>query len=200
MPRPTAKAANSLGFDPVVPFGNAGICAGLQTYYAQTPAYAGYVTPTDMFSLRNPVGSGKLVIPRVQSMLIGSTAAAVMKTYWFRRNALNTGGTPTDLVPVKYDTLGDAPVGVARTYGSAPVIVDAAAVVNLLIASSAVLAAAPTNFNTSGGSFGNALNLSDFATPLVLRPGEEFAMNLAGAAIPAGFTAICQISWMETNA
>jgi hypothetical protein len=37
------------------------------------------------------------------------------------------------------------------------------------------------------------------ASPLVIRPGEELVMNLAGAALPAGFTSIFQLVWMELD-
>jgi len=172
----------------------------LPTFYARAAAYAAYATPTDMFSLRNPVNSGKILIPRIQSMLCGSTAAALMKFLWFRRAILNTLGTPTDIVALKYDSAGDNPVGVARTYGAAPTINDAAAIINQLSLSTTVLTAAPANVNSSGGSYGWAFNGQDFASPLLVRPGEELAMNLAGAAIPAGFVADCQVSWMEIDA
>lgn len=171
-----------------------------RTYYAVNPtlAYAGYATPTDMFAIRNPVDSDSIVVPRVLSMLAQSTAAALMKFSWYRRNALNTGGTPTDLAPVLYDSNGVPARAVPRVYGSAPNIVDGAApIINLQWASTTTLATAPTNFNTSGGSFGWALNAIDYASPLLLYPGQELVMNLAGAALPAGFTAICQATWME---
>jgi hypothetical protein len=169
-----------------------------RTYYASNLAYAAYATPTDIFSLVNPLGSGRLLVPRVMSLLGGSTAAALMKLYWYRRALLNTGGTPTDLTAVQYDSNSKPAVGIARLYTVAPTIVDAAAaIINLQWASTTVLTAAPTNFNSSGGSFGWALNASDFASPLVLYPGQELAINLAGAALPAGFTAVAQLSWME---
>lgn len=176
------------------------IFTNLDTFYARSAGYVAYATPTDMFSLRNPLNSGKILIPRIQSMLVGSTAAALMKFFWYRRSVLNTLGTPTDLAALKYDSQGNNPVGVARIYGAAPTINDAAAIINQFTLSSVVLTAAPANFNTSGGSYGWAFNEQDFPCPLLIRPGEELAMNLAGAALPGGFTADCQVSWMEINA
>lgn len=170
---------------------------GMPTFYAQSQAYASYATPTDLCALRNPLGSGKIVIPRIMGLSIGSTTAALMKFFWYRRASLNTGGTPTDIVPVQYDSAGAAAVAVPRVYGAAPTIVDAAAIINQLQLSTAVLTAAPANANSSGASSGWAFGTSDLPSPLILRPGEELAMNLAGAAIPSGFTSIFQVTWME---
>lgn len=195
-PCPVSKLAPM----PVAPRGLAGFQPNGRSFYAFREPYVAYATPTDMLSLRNPAGSGKIILPRVMSLLCGSTAAALMKFYWYRRTALNTGGTPTDIVPVKYDSALAVAAGVPRVYGAGPVIVDAASPINVLLASTTALAAAPTNFNSSGGSFGWSLNAMDFATPLVLHPGEEIAMNLAGAALPAGFTSIAQLSWIEYDA
>lgn len=177
----------------------ASLSPGMPTFYAQSPGYAAYATPTDLCAIRNPVGSGKLVIPRNMSLALGSTAAALMKLYWYRRTAFNTGGTPTDLTPVLYDSAGAAAVAVPRLYGAAPVIVDAAAIIDQAQVSSAVLTAAPLSANSSSGVAGWAFGIGDYPSPLVLRPGEELVMNLAGAAIPAGFSAIFQMVWMEVT-
>lgn len=175
-----------------------GLNPNLRTYYAISEGYAAYATPQDMFSLINPAGSNVLVIPRIHSLLAQSTAATLLKFYWRRRSAINTGGTPTDITPVPYDSGNPiAPQAIARLYGAAPTTSGAAPIVNYLQLSTAVTTAAPANVNSSGGSYGWALNNSDFAHPLILRPGEELALNLAGAALPAGFTSVAQVSWME---
>src|SRR3954466_8474384 len=95
-----------------------------RTYYASNLAYAAYATPTDIFSLINPANSATIIVPRVMSLLGNSTAAALMKFYWYRRALINTLGTPTDLAAVQYDSGSRAPVGIARTYGAAPTITD----------------------------------------------------------------------------
>lgn len=175
---------------------------GMPTFYAQSAGYLAYATPTDLCAVRNPVGSGKLIVPRNMSLNIGSTAAALMKFYWYRRNAFNTGGTPTDLTTeiVKYDSGGAAAVCAPVLYTAAPTITDAAAkIVNQAQVSSAVLTAAPISANSSSGIAGWAFGASDLASPLVIRPGEELVMNLAGAALPAGFTSIFQLVWMELD-
>ena len=74
---------------------------------------------------------------------------------------------------------------------------DASTVINQQSGLSAVLTAAPFPFNSSGLAFGWAFGATDYPSPLILNPGEELAMNLAGAAIPAGFVADCLVSWME---
>lgn len=170
-------------------------------YQAVGAAYIAYPTPTDMFSLRNPVASGKRLYVRSMTLLVKTTVAAVLNFEYHKRTALNTGGTPTAITAAQFDSRDAVPVGVARVYGSAPVIVDPNSAANLVADQyglSAVIASTPGNFmiNGQGLSIVNA-PLQDMCNSLILLEGEELAANFLGVALPAGFTAIPMVQWAE---
>jgi hypothetical protein len=172
------KSANSsfAGSGPFVPL------ADNEPYRA---SYSGFIsnfvpaaTPTDIFAIRC---SGARLI-RLKSLVLTGTATAASNIIvsLVKRSTLNTGGTPTAVVPVQADTGDDATTATIETY-----------------------AANPTLGNLIGIMHGSRLNLAPAANgsidrvamqyswlnekpPLLVAATEQLAINLGGAAWPAG--------------
>jgi len=180
-----------------------GQIGGNPEYMAIGAPYAGYATPTDMFTLINPLASGKLLCVRAMVLASKSTAATLLTFEWHRRAILNTAGTgtPTDIAAAKYDSRDAAAVGIARLYGSLPTINDANSAANFIstqIALTALITAAPALYAIAGtGLFPTNGNIQDISSPLMILQGQQLSMTLLGAALPAGFTAIPMVQWAE---
>lgn len=164
-------------------------------------AYAGYATPSDMFSIRGV--AGKLIQIRFMTFLSQSTAAALVNYYWYKRAALNTGGAPSTatLVSAKADSADPAPAAQPRLYTAAPVIVDAAApLLSLTRGLTSALTSSPAQLSLAQSGLSLIANVNiDIAKPLCVRENEELVLNFGGAALPAGFSVIPGIQWIEMD-
>ncbi len=171
---------------------------GATSYIAIGLELSGYATPTDLFSLVNPAGSGKVLQARLFIVSFQSTTATLSKLRWFKRASLNTGGSPTLITPAKYDSTDPAPVGVVQAYTAAPTIVDSTApLLAYQQALSAATTAAPANTSLSAVA-ANATNIGiDMAEPVTLRAGEELTFNFNGVALPLGTVMTPIIQWTE---
>lgn len=181
-----------------VPSTAQGIKPGNPTYFGFKLEDTSYATPTDMYSLVNPAGSGKVIIVRSFTMGMQSTTATLVKIRWFKRAALNTGGTYTAPGIIKYDSNDAAPVGVFKAWTSAPTINDNPGPIGYQQISTSALTGGPfvTNMtSTIGGT--TATNSVDLAEPITLRPGEEMAINFNGVALPGGAVFSPAAVWAE---
>lgn len=175
-----------------------GISAGAASYQAFGLELSPYATPTDLFSLLNPAASGKTLYVRLFNILIQSTTATLLKFRFYKRTSPNTGGAPAALSIAKFNSNDAAAVGVPKAYTSAPVIVDnTTTLIGYQQVSTAGLTGAP-----GGASLGSQLPtsgspLADIMEPLLLLPGEELVLNMAGQAMPSGAAFTPIFTWAE---
>jgi len=167
---------------------------GMPTYVTSGVAYAGYATPTDMLVLSNP-GTKTILVTQAQ-LQIAATASTTMTLFFIRRSALNTGGTSTTSAIASIDSTNAAATAVATLYTAAPTTNGTAATVYVLT-STASAGGAGTVFGLQSASHGQTTMAVDFRQPITLRQNESLALNLAGAALPAGFAASYLLEWVE---
>jgi hypothetical protein len=132
-------------------------------------------------------------------MQVNTTAAGVATLHYLKRSAANTGGTATNPAGVPLDANDAAASGVLSVYTAAPTTGTLAG--KLFIQSQGTVAAtsAPAFFGFStGGAPGLATMVADLRKPIILRGvAQSFCVNFDGAALPAGFSAIWTIEWVE---
>jgi hypothetical protein len=160
------------------------------TYSAATIAYAPYATPQDILAI---VGSGTKRVRVLRIAVSGrATAANQLDVQVVKRSAANTGGTPTPLAAVPHDSNDAAATAAVNTCGAAPV---SSGLIGAIRAQQINLSAA--------GSGGAAVPVEwDFSTvndkAVVLNSAaESLAVNLNGAAMPAGTVLNLFVSWTE---
>lgn len=163
--------------------------AGLaQIYYASLPAYVGYATPTDMISL---IGSSTKLI-RVKQMRFAcqSTAGTLLLMKFTKRSTLSTGGTSAAITSVPSDKDMPAASATALQWSVIPAALGTAVISSTYGLVTTVLTAAPAQF---------AMNIP-FPNEVILRgANDSINIGLAGAALPAGFTAIVDLAWSEED-
>lgn len=175
-----------------------GLVAGNPTFSAFLSGYTAYATPTDMVAIRGV--AGKVISIRNFGLMCGATAATLVTFFWYRRAALNTGGTTTLIPPAKYDSR-DAPAAAPFVYTTAPAITDAAApLIGFSNNSMNANTAAKSPFLLLGQAVTNVVNVDiDLGKPLTVLENEELVLNFNGAALPAGFTSTAMLQWAESN-
>jgi len=179
--------------------GQNGQQAGGRTYVAFLRNFASYATPTDMIGLRG--AAGKAITVRFFGMLCQSTAATLKEFFFYRRALLDTLGTPTAITPVPYDTRGVAAAAVFNAYTALPTINDGAApIIGYANALTAVLTGSPAAISLATSGLSLVVNVNvDIGKPLTILENQELVMNLAGAALPAGFLGCPLAQWVETD-
>lgn len=155
-----------------------------------TPA----ATPTDVLVIQGAAG----IVTRIKSIKLNGVATANgnMPMQLIRRSAANTGGTSTAPVPGKADTNDAAPASVLTQYSANPASLGAAV---------QTLAGSRLNFATTATGSVVANQGWDFAVrmekPITLRGASDFlAINLAGAAVPAGGLLDLEVAFEEGSA
>lgn len=143
--------------------------------YAISPA-----NPTDLITISNPVGSGKIV--KVRQIVISALASSTITLglQILRRLSLNSGGTSTTPTLNTFDTANDAAVSVLNFYTVNPTLNDATTRAldgGRLIATSG----SGNNLDREFWQFGW---LND--QPPIIRPGELVALNFGGTSIQSG--------------
>ena len=155
-----------------------------------TPA----ATPTDLFTIN---GSATKTV-RVKSIKLNgvATAAGNMPVALIRRSTADTGGTVTNPTPIKHDTLNDA-----NATASLGLYTANPAALGTVIGTNGIIAAQRLFFavTATGQPFPTVF---DFATrmdkALILRgAADQLAVNLQGAAVPAGGVVDIEIEWEE---
>lgn len=167
------------------------------TYYSEGAAYGapGYATPQDLLTLSNPVGSGKIMRITSWTMRMSSTSGTFSTLYWIRRSTLNSGGTSSTPTIYKANSTRGTPVGVVRLYTVLPTLGTADATFTTQFTTTVVTTAAPALVSLfTPLPTGATTTANEFPS---LNPGELWAANWNGAAIPAGFAFGWYMSWTE---
>jgi len=146
-------------------------------------------TATDYFTLSNPATSNKILRVTFVRSVSTSTANNTPNVYFYKRTASNTGGTTSTLTSTYYDTNNPSVSAVAVTYSANPSALGAG---TLVYGSHA--------FSSSGTTAISPIELTFGQRPsqcLALRPGELFAANFGGQAVPGGFATFLVVEWTE---
>jgi len=159
------------------------------TYDAATAAFTPGATPQDVFTIQG--SNTKLIrVTRIRLTSVQNTAGI---NSWFlvRRSSANTGGTSTVITVVPRDSTQTAGTATARSYTANP---TAGTLVGS-IRSTKLLSPAPA-------SVANDSLIWDFddiqTNPVVLvNANETIAINFNGAALPAGLSLHCSVTWTE---
>lgn len=143
-----------------------------------------YVTPTDL-AIINGSATKTVKIIRMNLSAANTVAPNYTELFFIKRSTADSGGTPTAVTPVVWDSADAACTATVTKFGSAP---------------------------TTGTAVGTALDyivvsdypqtqLGDFGVnskPIILRGvAEGLAMNFGGAAWPANTTLAVSITWTE---
>jgi hypothetical protein len=146
-------------------------------------------TATDYFTLTNPSTSNKIIRITFARSVSTSNANNTPNLYFYKRTAANTGGTTTTLTPTYYDSSNPTVSAIAVTYSANPSSLGAG---TLVYGSHAFSTAGTTNISPIEITFGQRPSQT-----LILRPGELFAANFGGQAVPAGFQTFLVVEWTE---
>jgi len=165
----------------------------LPSYSGVVAANAGYATPTDLVVLQNPAPSGVIVRLIQVRFLAVATAASFFDAFLQKRIQLDTGGTATVVTPTVHDTNDGAAKALFQFYTVAPTLNGSATNVRT---KKAFLAAAgtPVLQDETVWQWGERSIRAPHA-----RPGEQFALNFAGAGLPAGFSGYITFEWSESG-
>lgn len=149
-------------------------------------SYSGFVsnfvpaaTPTDVFAIRC---DGSRVI-RLKSIILTGTATSASNIIvnLVKRSTLNTGGTPSAVPAVKADTGDDTSTVVVETYAANPGALGT--LVGVMHGCRLNLAPAA---NGSIDRVAMQYSWLNEKPPMLVGPTEQLAINLGGAAWPAG--------------
>lgn len=160
------------------------------TYRYEAVGITPAATPTDIFTLQ---GSASKVIKVKRIILSGeATAAAQIVANLVRRSAANTAGTSTAPTIAQADNADAAPFGAIKLYSVNPTALGAAV---------ATIISRRLGLNPNAGLPATQVELSFGVRndkPIILRGATDFlAINLAGAALPAGTKLDVAIEWTE---
>ena len=163
------------------PWGIANSGGTKATYVYAISATAPYATPTDWIVIR---GSGTKTIKIVRVEISGAATAATEVIFTLKKHTIaNTAGTSTTPTPMKHDSNDGAATATVLLYSAAPTI-DATATIWKSVRMTLAVAPAATTNNPDRYVYDYA---DEVYEPLVLRgTAQEFAINFAGAAVPAG--------------
>jgi hypothetical protein len=160
------------------------------TYSVATVGYAPYASAADIAML---CGSSSATIRATRVAVSGrSTAANQIDVSLIKRSTADTGGTQSSLTAVPHDSVDAAATATGVTFGSAP---TAGITVGTIRAQQINLSAAGSGGATTPfeWDFGVVIDKS-----VVLRgSGQCVALNLGGAAVPAGTALDIFLEWTE---
>jgi hypothetical protein len=149
------------------------------TYSVAKDNIAPAANATDIFTLTCAIGK----IIRIARVRVSGTASSnqVPEVQLWKRTSANSGGAAVAVTPVPHDTQDPASLAAAVYYTANPASLGTGQMLR-------------TEHLSAPGTTGPAITpttlIWDFSSlgvkPLVLRNGESLAVNLAGAATPAG--------------
>jgi hypothetical protein len=160
------------------------------TYRYEAVGITPAATPTDIFTLQ---GSASKVIKVKRVIVSGeATAAAQVVANLVRRSTANTAGTSTAPVIAQSDNADAAPFGAIKLYSVNPTALGTVV---------ATIISRRVGLNPNSALPASAIELSFGVRndkPIILRGATDFlAINLAGAALPAGTKLDIAIEWTE---
>lgn len=163
-----------------------------RTYSVAVSAYAPYATATDILTI---TGAPGVVVKVLRVEVSGrATAAAQLDAQVVLRSAANTGGTSAALTAASHDQSDAAPVAAVVTWTTAPTPG----------ATAGIIRAAQVNISAAGSGGAAVPQDWDFTTrngkaPTLRGSTQQLAINLNGAAVPAGTALDLSIEWTEEN-
>jgi hypothetical protein len=160
------------------------------TYSAAVTGFTPVANATDYLSIGNPSGSNLIVKVTHINVSGIATAGAAVTLQVIKRSTLDTGGTPTALTAVPYDSKDVAATAVVNTYAANPTLGTTVG----------TLKSTYWGVGTSG-STNIQEQTYDFATKptkaITLRAGECIALNANGVSPGAGSLYNIDIEWTE---
>ncbi len=164
------------------------------TYTYLITATAPYATPTDWVVLR---GSATKTVQVVRTSFTGFATAATDILFTYKTHSIaNTAGTSTTPAIIQRDSLDPAPTASILLYSAAPTINASAIIVeNVWFALAVTMAAASTLPVPRVAEY----SLGAYEPWVLHGVAQEFAINFAGAAIPAGGLYTYEITWTEES-
>lgn len=166
------------------------------TYIAYGTGYTAYATPTDLMTISG--SASKIIRVYAMNLRVHTTAGALQNLFFIKRSTANTGGTATNPAGLALDSNDAAATGVVTLYTAAPTPGTGVTIYQHSLVTT-VPTAAPAGFSFMDKQLSPATPAS--VKPVTLRgTAESLAMNFAGAALPAGFTASWEIVWSESAA
>lgn len=159
------------------------------TYSAAVDAYPGYALATDIVSI---TGSATKTIKIINIRISGfATGNNVVQVDLIKRSTADTGGTPTTLTAVPWDSSGPAATATIVSYASAPSL---GALVGPLCACQVEIPA-----KAGVGGYITAWDFNkDGMSPVILHgPNEIVALNFVGVTPPAGGAFNITFEWIE---
>ena len=162
------------------------------TYTVLITATAPYATPTDWVVLR---GSATKVVTVVRTSFTGFATAATNILFTYKKhNIANTGGTSTTPAVIKRDTGDGAATASILLYSAAPTIDASAIIVENIWTQLAVTMATASALPTP---VVHEYSLGAYEPWVLHGIAEEFAINFAGVAVPAGGLYTYEITFSE---
>lgn len=159
------------------------------TYATGIPAYTGYSSPTDFFSIRGAAGK---IIKIIGIRLSGSaTGNNNVDVALLKRSTANSGGSPTTATITPLDSTNPTPSATVVTYGSAPTL---GTLVGPVCACQLEI---PARTGVGGYILEWQFNRNG-AGPIILRDANEMlTLNLYGTTLPAGTNLNITVTWTE---
>src|SRR5258707_166946 len=164
------------------------------TYTYLITATAPYATPTDWVVLR---GSATKTVEVVRTSFLGFATAATNILYTYKKHTIaNTGCTSTNPAIIKRDSSDGNPTATLLLYSAAPTI-DASAVIaeNIWTQLGITMVAAPPSVLPI--PVVHDYGLGPYESWVLNGIAQEFAINFAGVAVPAGGLYTYEITWTE---
>jgi len=161
------------------------------TYAYRAADVTPVATATDVLAL---VGANGKLIRITKIGISGSaTAASLLDIYISKRTALNTGGTLTNPVATKYDSLDPNPSATLVLYTANPSALGAGTGLEgdkIYLPAQATPAGEPTHWMVDYTGI-------EAKCPILRNANESISINFAGQAIPAGTSLYLYIEWTE---
>ena len=162
------------------------------TYTYLITATAPYATPTDWVVLR---GSATKTVKVVRTSFVGFATAATNILYTYKTHTIaNTAGTSTNPVAIKRDSSDAAPTATLLLYSAAPTIDATAVIAENIWTQLAVTMGAATALPTP---VVHDYGLGPYEPWVLHGVAQEFAINFAGVAVPAGALYTYELTWTE---
>lgn len=174
-----------------------GQSGGLATYSARFTTYAGYATPTDMFTLTGSATKTILITSAVMNIQATTGAPAVVSL--IKRSTANTGGTSTPATAIPYDSQNAAATATTNLYTVAPTLGNTVGtLIDIYGNMTVAVTASPGAFSLIAATRMPTSSVVDIRQAITLRGiNEVLAMNWGGAALPTGFVASGYFEWVE---
>ncbi len=162
------------------------------TYTYLITATAPYATPTDWVVLR---GSTSKVVTVVRTSFVGFATAATNILFTYKKHSVaNTAGTSSAGTIIQRDSADPAPTASILLYSAAPTISGTAIIVENIWTQ---LAVTMTSSSVLPTPVVHEYSLGAYEPWVLHGVAEEFAINFAGVAVPAGGLYTYELTFTE---